>query len=358
MRRDSTLRSSPFHGLALARRATLALCALLCGVGCGDDEAATDETVDTTPIVGMMELPISLANDSPAPSGALRIEISPGELRLDSRVVLELERNGRLPDAAFDDAGITALATAVRAAPARTAASITAHSMVHWGTTLRVIQTLSAAGYREPTFAVRTPSATGASRAAWMTLSNPIVVPAGSGSVDPAAFPSGNRPWSDFAGQWRPSYDACRAGRYIDCDFPQEAAPLAAGGNLQLRLFTRGQAMQVEYRRAGEAEPEPTGGGGPALIEGVRATPPAGGEEVPPEPVTDATFSLRSDQAVLEDSPITAVVRPVCGASPCQTVLDADSETPTMRVLSLLGAAFPNGATRPVLALRIPTVRP
>lgn len=334
--------------LALAPTMVLAL------LGCGE-EAAPEEAVDTTPIVGLMELPISLRNDAPAPSGALRIEINQTELRLESRPVLELERNGRLPESAYDDTGIPALATAVHAAPARSSVSITAHSMVQWGTTLRVIQTLVAAGYRSPLIAVRTPSATGASSAAWMPITEPRIVAAGRQPVDPAEFGSGNRPWSDFATSWRPAYDACRAGRYVDCDFPQEAAPLAEGGFLQVRLFTRGQAMQIEFQRAGEPPPERPAGG-PALIEGVRAAAPAGaGEEVPPDPVMDATFSLRSDQAVLEDSPITGVVRPVCGAQPCQTVVEADDDTPTMRVVSLLGAAFPDGSTPPVLALRIPT---
>ncbi len=338
-------RFAPLHLLLFT------LGALACGSG--DDAAA--ETAEEPPIVTVMNLPISLRSDAPAPTDALRVEISQSELHLDAHSLMTLGSSGRLEAAQYDAEGIPQLRQAIAAAPARARASLSIHAMVWYGTTVRVIQTLLAAGYRDIYVRVRqVPRGSAATTEGWMLLSTPRVLPPGTTAVDPAVFGGGNRPWADFGPHWRPAYDACRGGHYVDCDFPQTEAPLAEGGFLQLVLWTRGRGMQVRFRRVGEAvEAAPTGG--PALIEGARAAP-AGrpGEEVPPDPVTTAAFAFRADEATRPESAIPEVVRPVCGPSVCQTIVEADDETPTMRVISLLGAAFPNAGTPPDLALRLP----
>jgi hypothetical protein len=47
-------------------------------------------------------------------------------------------------------------------------------------------------------------------------------------------------------------------------------------------------------------------------------------------------------------------MRPVCGASPCPLIVEADEETQTMRVLSLLGAVAPVGSAPPNVVFRLP----
>ncbi|MDQ3037573.1 MAG: hypothetical protein M3Y87_34580 [Myxococcota bacterium] len=326
--------------------------ALTIASACGADEDATP-AVDTTPIVGLMELPIAHRNDGNVSGDALRIEISPSELRLDSQPIYTLER-GRVPESEVSADGLTDLTAAIRAAPARSRATITAHSLVGYGTAVRAVQSLLDAGYREIAFAVRPLSPTGAAptQASWLSMSSPQIAEAGRGVIDPATYGGGVRPWSDFVSHWEEAYEACRAGSYVDCD-PVPLAP-AEGGFLQVVLWARGSGMQLRFNRAGAPPPEPTQPTAPALIEGVRGEAAGAGEEVPPDPSVTGAFAFRATVATDPESPLTAVARPICGAAACQTVIEADEETPMMRVLSFIGAVFPNGATAPQLVFRLP----
>lgn len=343
-----------FRSLRTAR-IVLSLALGAAAVACGGSETAED-AVDTTPIIGLMELPISHRNDAPAPADALRIEVSPTELRLDSRPVYTLER-GRVPAAEITPEGLTQLRAAVQAAPARGRASIMAHGMVPYGTLVRTIQTLLASQYREILIAVRPLSPTGGapSAASWLALSSPQIAPWGAEPVDPATYGGGSRQWRDFTSHWEESYQACRAagvGQYTDCD----PAPLATpeDGFLQAVLWARGRGMQIRFNRVGAPPPEVAAPSGPALIEGVRAQPAGAGEEEPPTPVTTGAFAFRAEVATTADSAMSGVMRPVCGASACQTVVEADDETPVLRVASMIGAAFPNGSTPPQVVFRLP----
>lgn len=311
---------------------------------------------DTGPIVGIMELPISARFDPNSPSNALAIDVSPSELRVAGTTVLTLEA-GRVATADVAPDGLTKLRAAIQAQPARQRAAITSAGTVGYGTIVRTLQTLAAAGYRDTSFAVRpASSASGAppAQASWLSISNPQFAEPGTTPVDPATYGGGSRPWSDFVTHWDEVYEACRAGRYVDCDPSSTAA--APGGFLQAVLFSRGQAAQVRFNRVGEALPDPAvaaaAAAGPALLEGLAR--PAGEAEPPPDPRVTGTFTLRSMEATSPTSAITNLVRPVCGAAPCQTVVEADESTAFMSVVSLLGAAFPNGAPAPVLIFRLP----
>lgn len=327
---------------------------LAIAVACGGEEAAP--AIDTTPIVGLMEIPISHRNDGPPPADALRIEANQTELRLDSVPIYTLE-GGRIPAAEVTPEGPTKLRVAIQAAPPRTRASLTLHAMVKYGTLARTVQALVGAGYREISIAVRPLSTTGAPPAAasWIALSSPQVAAGGALPLDPAAYGGATRPWSDFTAHWSESYDACRAGHYIDCDPSPLATP--PDGMLQLVLWARGQGMQLRWNRVGAepvVDPAVAAATGPAMIEGVRAEAPNAGEELPPTPIDTGAFAFRADVATTAESAITGVTRPVCGAQACQVVIEADEETPVTRILSFYGAAFPNGSTAPQLILRLP----
>jgi hypothetical protein len=323
-------------------------------IACGEE--APPPEIDTTPIVGTLEVPISHRHDGTAPSDALRIEANQAELRLGSQTIYTLER-GRIPSSEITESGPTKLQTAIAGSPARGRASILAHGLVGYGTIARSVQALLGAGYREISFAVRPLSTTGAPPTAvsWLSLSAPQVAPPGPAPVDPATYGGTQRPWRDFTSTWEEVYQACRAGRYVDCD----PAPLATpeDGSLQVVLWARGQGMQIRFNRVGAPPPEDpaaAAAAGPAMIEGVQAERAGAGEEVPPTPAVTGAFSFRAEVATAEDSAISAAMRPVCGAGACQVVIEADETTPIMRVISLLGAAFPDGSTPPQVIFRIP----
>jgi hypothetical protein len=330
----------------------LASVALL--AACGEEAPATPP--ELPPLVGALELPIAFRNDAPAPSGALRIEASMTELRLDGQQVYTGLSRGLVPDTESTSEGLTQLLTRIRAAPARSRAAITLMGTVPYETAVRIVQTLSTAGYRELAFAVHPPGSS-PTTVGWLPVSNPQLAP----SEGPYAFPGGARPWGDFTGHWAEMYDACRGGQYIDCDgSPNEPVP---GGEFQLVLWSRGQGMQMRFNQINAPEAAPTGPAPVQMLEGVPA-PQAAAEEAPPPPDTSGVFSFRAEEAThvvtneagaqVPSSAISATARPVCGAAPCSTLIEADAETPIMRVLSFVGAAFPNGSAQPVIAFRIP----
>ena len=333
---------------------TAALTSSACLVACG--ETAPETPVELPPIVGTAELPLAFRNDGNAGSGALRIEASTAELRVNGQPVYTGLARGVVPATEETAEGLTQLLAAVRAAPASQQANLTMAGMVPYETAVRVIQTLNTAGYHNIAFAVRAPGSALTS-SGWMSLSNVQTAPA----TGPVTFASGTRPWGDFTARWADMYDACRAGNYIDCDGSPRTP--SVGGDVQLTLWSRGQGLQMRFNQLNAPEAEATGAAPVAMIEGVPAAAAPAEEEGPP-PDTSGVFSFRYEEAtrtettpqgaVQAHSAISETARPVCGAAACQTIVEADANTPMMRVLSFIGATFPNGAMAPQLALRLP----
>jgi hypothetical protein len=329
---------------SLSTLACLLLLSLPMLVACEDPPPPAEP--EEEPIVGMGEVAISLHHADPAPSGALHIEISQTELQLEHHSVYTLD-DGRPPAAEVTPNGYTLLATRIAAAPSRSAASITAMGAVPYGTVVRTIQTLLNANYRTIHFAVREPNASPPAWG-WMTLESPRVVPH-EGDV---TFPGVTTPWSAFTDHWREVYDECNAGRFVDCEGPASLA--AEGGELQLRTFIRGGMLGLTFDQmnAPDAGPVPTGG--PRMLDGVRAPGGDDEEEPPPMPDAEARFDWRFEEAANPESHIPLAVRPVCGSNTCPIVIEADDETQVMRVLSFLGAIWPDGASPPAVAFRLP----
>jgi hypothetical protein len=303
-----------------------------------------------------MEVPISLRTDGTAPSDALRIEASPQELRVNAQPVLGLERGRIAASEITPEGAVTKLRAAIQSAPARPRAALTFHGMVGYGTLARTIEALTVAGYRELSVAVR-PLTSGAppNAMSWLALAAPRVVPPGTELVDPASVGGTARRWSEFTQKWEEVYQTCRAGRSIDCDPPPAATP--DDGQLMVVLWARGQGMQIRFHRVGAPpppDPRAVLESQSALVAAVQTGRLREGQQLPPTPVTQGTFTFRADVATTANSAISLLARPVCGALSCLTVVEADEETPVMRVISFVGAMFPNGSATPSLIFRLP----
>ncbi len=326
-----------------APRRAFAITTVLLAVltACGEEAPPPDPELPQ--LVYGLELPISLRNDGATPTNALRIEIAPGEMHLDGHMLFDMTR-GRPADSEVTAAGYPTLLQRVQAAPAHTSAALTVHGVVPYGTTVRVLQTLIAAGYHEFSFAVRT--ADGSPTIRWLTITSPEIAPA-TGDV---AMVGTERPWEDFSSHWSEIYDACRAGHYVDCDgLPAAIAP---GGHFQLELWTRGSGMILRFDQIDVGDAGVPTTGAVAMLPGVPQPESEG--DPPPRPFTTGAFSFRAEEATQADSAISTTTRPVCAMAACPTIVVADDGTQTMRVISLLGAAFPNGTTAPRLAFRLP----
>ena len=317
------------------KRSLTATLAVFTIVSLACEEEVEEPEVDLTPVLGLLEIPISRNNQGTAPSDAVTIELTMDALRMDGTTVLDLT-NGRPLETEIRDGAYPALRSQIDGGPARSRASLRVYASAPYATLVETMNTIQGAGLRELHFAVRTPGASPSE--GWMPVRNWRVV----GAEEEFEFQGRPLPWSAFTEHWRDVYEACRAGRYVDCDGPY--ANTAEGGTLGMELWTRGQAMKVTFNQATPGEEEPAGeggGGGVQLIEGIAAPAPVDPEEEHGEPATVGAFTLRHQEAVNEPSAISNTVQPVCANAVCQATVVTDATAPSMRVISMIGAVFP-----------------
>jgi hypothetical protein len=331
--------------------------ALLALSACDKEEVKPD----LTPKLGVLELAASHRTDDPEPNGAARIEITPSELLLDGEQVLPLE-NGKLPAAEKSGYELPKLKAKLSG---KKALAMGVYAAVPDATLARVIWTGIQQGASEFSFRVRKPNST--NKTGWLTLRNIRFIE----KPDESKFEESQLlPWDSFANGWDESLDACQATTKGDCGYKPLAK--AQGGKLDFMLRVRGSGYALRFRQAGVAPPVADAGTAAAsdkaasakkakpkkkkraeLLDGIKA-PAEAPEEAPPEPSTEHVFTLRTDQATAEPSPISGITKPVCGSVACPVVLDAEGISMSSQVLAILGAAFPDGTPAPIVAWVLP----
>ncbi len=353
-------RSSSARSIAGATAALLLVAPLLLVAGCGSKEEAAPPPQD---IVGILELPVAHRGSPAAPTGAARIEIGQSELRLDGHSIAILA-TGALAAGDVTNFAIPKLRTALTGG--RATAVLYVHSATPYATTLAVLKTLRESGVRNAVFAVRrvAPAPTKGApppgptlTASFLELRDFQVIPETEGEV---AFPSvAPLAWSEVGAQWDAVKAACGMSDTADCMWKPDS--IAVGGNAKITLRSRGDGVKVEFLQVGAPIAEAPAAA-VAMIPGVPAAAaplapgaaPGPGEEIPPPPATEASFTLRSGTTIEPESPISAMMRNVCGSRACGVVVVSDREQMTMRVLSLIGAAFPEGSAPPSVAFQLP----
>ena len=327
------------------RRFLVPLLALSIGlIGC-DDEEENQESPD--PMVGVMEVPISYRYETSPPSEALAIEVAPGNLRVEGRTIVELD-NGKLPADAVSGTTIPELRVQIDAGPARRSATLRLIGSTPWRTTMLILSTLKAANLSE--VAIMTRQGVGTDLG-YLTLTNWDIREESDEFHEPPATHLRN--WNEIAEAWEPMYTACREGQYVDCAY--KAPNIAEGGKMHMTLFARGNGVKVELHRFGAPEPEAAAPAQPAMLDGIAAPEPTEEEEMPP--ATTAAFTWRfqaTTPGADEENVVAKTMRPLCGAQPCGALVEAEAQTPTMRVVSFIGSAFPNGTDEPYLMFQVP----
>lgn len=311
--------------------------------GC-EDEKKPD--AGNEPIVGTMELPIALRNGDDPPSPAAEIVISPKALHVDGDKEIELE-SGRVPESARSGTTLAPLAANLGSS---SAATIRAHVSTPYLTTALVLSTLADKGVDEAGFQVR--KGTGA-ETGWLVLEDFDVAPR---PEKPQELEGGTHPpWDTVAKVWTKIASACGKAHSVHCD--GKPSRVAKGGKTNVVLRARGSAVKLALRRFGVDEDDEedeesggskrAGGGGAQMIEGVPAPQVGSKKEKKPEPATEATFMWRFPAVTQQRSPVKGALRPLCGSARCNVVVVADGPTATMRMISFLGAAFPDGTPSP-----------
>jgi hypothetical protein len=335
-------------------------------IACGGDKAAEEAPPPSGPIVSVLELPVTLRSQGTAPSDAANVEISTNEIHVGGQNVLALNA-GSVPEAERQGTQIPKLAKALSAGP-KGAASFSVASGVPYETVLLAVATAKASGLNKVDFQVRAPSATTAGH---FVLEGLDVKPKTNSDNNQTFAGLSPRPWSDFSNQWDAVQSACKASPTGSCAYKPEK--VADGGELKIVLHAAGQGVNVEYFRIGplpeptEAAPEPEKAGKgkkkkPAkkkgkkveMIDGVPAQKDVVDEALNAPPATEALFQFRAQETVANPSAVTETIKPVCGTSACGVVIQAEKATAFVRVISLLGAAFPDGTNAPQVVFELP----
>lgn len=321
---------------------------------------------DAKPVVGVLELPLSHRHQGAAPSNPVKVEIGPGEIRVDGKTAMTLDK-GKVADADKQEYVLPKLKSALSASGSRGQLAISAHATTPYATLARVIYTAQQSNLREVAFKVRKPAAP--TETGWLTMKDFDFVPL---SDDTPFQEADMLPWETFTKVWAQSTQACKAAARADCGWTPNA--VAEGGKLDLMLRSRGNGLAVRFRQhvpvltceegdaaceAKKAEleakkkAEEAKKKGPEMLDGIAAGG-GEGEEMPEEPSTEALYTLRGGEETRNPSAISAIVKPVCASQKCSTLLQAEGISPTYRVVSFIGAAFPDGSPEPKVAFTLP----
>jgi hypothetical protein len=335
----------PFHVLSLA---AISAAFVIAAAACTKEEVKPE----AKPILGVLELPISFRHAGTEPGDAARIEIGTSEIRVGGETVITLE-NGKIP--AAERSGDVLPKLKAKLAGKRVLA-ISVYAASPYGTLARVINTGFDAGARSLAFKVRKPGSN--TEVGWMTLNQSHFTP----TSEDGKFGEGVLlPWEKFTAVWEESLSSCQAGmRGGDCGYRPMGK--AEGGKLDMMLRVRGPGLALRFRQTGAPpKPEPVKKAPAELMEGVKgkkridAAAAAAAAQEEPEPATEHVFSLRAEQATeLPSSPVSDIVKPVCGSVSCPAVLDSEGISMSGTVLSLIGAAFPDNTPEPNLAWVMP----
>lgn len=337
--------------------AALACVGLACvALGCKKDEAPAP-TGPVVPPIGILELPISLRTGDQGPSGNYKVELTPSGIRLDDKPLMALS-DGKVPPEQVQNGVIGTLKSALTGGRARIALSINAQ--VPYQTMAQVLNTAAAAGVRNASFQVRKPGGDG-TNLGWMSADNFAMTPKTDLEVKFASIIP--RPWDDFAKAWEEMNNACRASRSGSCAYVQ--TNVATGGNLKIVLHASGDGVNANFFRVGfsaEALAEESQKREAAIsqkkrdfLDGRMKQTDLEAELLKAEePATQALFQFRQSEALAAPSALSATMRPLCGTNACGAVVSADPITLSVRLLSLIGAAFPDGTAPPALAFEMP----
>lgn len=346
------LRTPTFH--SFMRLALLAL-AFAGSAACSKKEEAP---APSGPVVSVLDLALSARNQGAAPTDAYDVELAATTLNVGGQPVLTLT-DGLFAPADRSGDILPKLKDAFAKTP-HTKLIFSVSSSVSYNSAAAVLATAKAANVTSVAFKVRPIGSQ--SNTGFLTLDNFVVRPKTKNDEDVAIPGAPTRPWSDFTSQWDAAQNACRASPTGNCAFKPEA--VADGGNLRTVLYAAGQGSNVAFYRVGAPPPEPTPPPEEKPAKGKKAKkakpskksknvdPVAEVEQAPP--ATEAGFQFRFQEAVAAASAISETMRPICGQTPCGVAVQGEKATLFVRLLSLIGAAFPDRTAAPVVAFELP----
>lgn len=304
-----------------------------------------------------MELPVSLRTGDPAPAGAYAIEATTEQLRLEGAPIVALTK-GRVAksDADFVNGVIPKLAAQLKGGKSALAMRLQAN--LPYETTALILGTAAKAGIFNVHFQVRKTGAT--PEMGWLNATQ-FVMASRADDVPPiTAVP--HQSWDAFTAKWEQVLAGCKSGKTSNCAYLDDN--FAIGGTLKIELFASGRGVNIDFYRRGltpdqEADEEKKRMQFLAqkkedFLQGRIDHDAMVEILLLGDPSTQALFQHRYQEALTPPSALSATMAPMCHSMKCGVVVSAETITGMLNVLSLIGAAFPDGTPAPAFAFEQP----
>ena len=311
--------------------------------------------------LGDLELPVSLRTRDSQPTDAHKLEATTDQLRVNGAPVISLTKGAVAPED-IREGIIPKLETALRAQSHQTIA-MRLEAIIPYETVAMVLHTAKQAGVMNAAFQVRETGST--TRTGWLNVDSYVM---SSRADDIPPFLSVTpKSWDAFTSKWQSVTSACRTAASGNCAYAD--TNFAKGGALKIELHTSGRGLNVNFFRRGltpaqEHEEEvkrrkDLAKKKESFLQGHIKHDEMVEYLLLGDPSTQALFQFRYQEALAAPSALTQTIAPVCAQEKCGVLIAADKISPMVRVVSLLGAAFPDGTQQPAYAFEMPwTKRP
>lgn len=308
-----------------------------------------------------MELPVSLRTTDSQPVNAYEVEATSEGIHLGGSPVQKLEKGNPAPEDVRD--GILPKLEAALRAQSKSTIALRLEAIIPYETLALILNTAKQVGVQNAAFQVREVGSS--PKTGWIAVDN-YVMASRADDVPPINTVNALS-WDDFTKNWDTVTKACRQAPSGNCAYADKN--FARGGTLKIELHTSGRGLNVNFYRRGltpaqEHEEEVKRTKELAKKKESFLQGHISHEEMVEflllgDPSTQAFFQFRYQEALASPSALTDTIGALCHQQKCPIEISADKVSPMVRVVSLLGAAFPNGQQQPAYAFEMPwTKRP
>lgn len=317
-------------------------------------EAAARRVVD-------MELPVSLRTSDSQPVNAYEVEATSEGILLGGSTVLKLEKGNPAPEDVNE--GILPKLEAAMRGQGKSTIALRLEAIIPYETLALILNTAKQVGVNNAAFQVREVGAS--PKTGWLAFDN-YVMSSRADDVPPIQTVS-PLSWDDFTKKWETITKACRTAPSGNCAYADKN--FARGGTLKIELHTSGRGLNINFFRRGltpqqehEEEVKRTkelAKKKEKFLQGHISHDEMVEYLLLGDPSTQALFQFRYQEALASPSALTETIGTLCHQQKCGILIAADKISPMVRVVSLMGAAFPNGTQQPAYAFEMPwTKRP
>lgn len=334
---------------------------LLTATGLSGCKRETEETAaaSATEAAGRrlvdMELPVSLRTTDTQPVNAYELEATSEGIHLGSSPVLKLDKGKPAPEDVRD--GVLPKLEAALRGQNKSTIALRLEAIVPYETLALILNTAKQVGVINAAFQVREVGSS--PKTGWIAVDNYVMA---SRADDVPPIQTANAlSWDDFTKNWDTITKACRTAPSGNCAYSDKN--FARGGTLKIELHTSGRGLNINFFRRGLTPAQ-------EHDEEVKRTKELAKKKesflqghishddmmeylLLGDPSTQALFQFRYQEALAHPSALTDTIGALCHKQKCGIEIAADKISPMVRVISLIGAAFPNGTQQPAYAFEM-----